>query len=342
MSALCDAARGLAHLHRKHILHRDVKTVNILLEGALRPLPMAHGPPLLVQRAFLSDVGLAKMREPSLGGATTHATTRNLTYSMGFGDPTLLNSNKHSEKTDAVGIGICILMSLVSEPAAGLMKDYEDDVCEAMDDGTGPLLGTAYAAAGWPSDATRALAALVRGLSIASDRKRRPLPEALVQMEALLGAVDEVADGEGATHPAHTVAGAASAVSRPPVSRRGASMPPLREGKRMVPDAGAVASAHPEGLPGGELTQMVRQLELADADAPLARMRGRVNKAYELMMVRLERAYAGQGHAPLPLPAGEQELRTINLLAPCNLGQLNGLAHTLRKWWDAATHQRDQ
>ena len=64
LSALCDAARGLAHLHGERILHRDVKTANILLEGELRPLPMAHDPPLLVYRAVLSDVGLAKVREP--------------------------------------------------------------------------------------------------------------------------------------------------------------------------------------------------------------------------------------------------------------------------------------
>jgi len=124
LSALCDAARGLAHLHCERILHRDVKTANILLESALRPLQMAHSPPLLVYRAVLGDVGLAKVREPTLGG-TTHATTRNLAFSMGFGEPALLNSNQHSESTDAFGIGVCILMGLVSEPAAGLMNDHD-------------------------------------------------------------------------------------------------------------------------------------------------------------------------------------------------------------------------
>jgi len=85
---------------------------------------------------------------------------------------------------------------------------------------------------------------------------------------------------------------------------------------------------------------MVRQLDVGDADASLARKRERVTKAYDSMMVRLERVYAAQGHAPLP--ADEQELRKIDLLAPRHLGRLNGLAHTLRKWWNAAKHRRDQ
>ena len=334
LSALCDAARGLAHLHCERILHCDVKTANILLESALRPLQMAHSPPLLVYRAVLGDVGLAKVREPTLGG-TTHATTRNLAFSTGFGDPALLNSNQHSESTDAFGIGVCILMGLVSEPAAGLMKDREKDVCEAYEDGTGPLFGTAHAVADWPSDATRVLAAVAHGLSIAQHWKRQPLPEALAQMEALLGAVDEVSVGEVAkTQPAPAMIGAVPAVSRRLVSPHGARVNPTEKTVFR-----AVASATFEGSSGGDLTRMVRQLELGDADAPLARMRERVTKAYDSMMVRLERAHAGQGHAPLLV--GETELRKIDLLAPRRLGPLNGLAHTLRRWWNAAKHERD-
>ena len=147
---------------------------------------MVHGPPLRVYRAVLSDVGQAKVREPTLGGTTMHATTRNLAFSTGFVDPTLINSNQHSEKTDAFGIGICVLMSLVSESAAGLMKVHENDVYEAFEDGTGPLLGKAHAVAGWPSDATRALAALVHGLSLVRNRKRQPLAKAVDLMKALL------------------------------------------------------------------------------------------------------------------------------------------------------------
>ena len=139
------------------------------------------------------------------------------------------------------------------------------------------------------------------------------------------------------------VGGASSVVSRPPasLSRGSASMPPVREDEGPVPDAGAAACSAPlEEWTGGEVTQMVRQLELGDADAPLARKRERVTQAYDSMIVRLERAYAAQGHATLP--TDEQELRKIDLLAPRHLGQLNGLAHTLCTWFNPAKLARDQ
>jgi len=134
----------------------------------------------------------------------------------------------------------------MSEPAAKLMNDHEDDVCEAIKDGTGELFETARAIAGWPSDTTRALAALVHGLSMATKRRRQPLPEALAQIEALLGVAAEAAGGgKPMTQPAPAGVGAAATVSRPIASssRCGASMPAVREDERPLSDARAAASA---------------------------------------------------------------------------------------------------
>ena len=121
LSALCDAACGLAHLHASRMLHRDDKTGSILLDGSLQLLQTAGGT-LLVYRAFLSDVGLAKVREASAGaGATTHATTRSLAFLLGFGEPILTNSNQNSEKTDSFCIGVSLLVGIAGEPANGLL-----------------------------------------------------------------------------------------------------------------------------------------------------------------------------------------------------------------------------
>jgi len=107
-------------------------------------------------------------------------------------------------------------------------------------------------------------------------------------------------------------------------------------GQWPVPVVRAAAAANP-AIPDGELTLMVRQLERGDTNAPLARMRERVTKAYDSMMVRLERGHAAQGRAPLQ--KAKKERRKIDLLAP---SPLKGLAHTLRQWSNEAKHQRDQ
>jgi len=57
------------------------------------------------------------------------------------------------------------------------------------------------------------------------------------------------------------------------------------------------------------------------------------------MMTRLEAKYIEQGHAQLPCELSEHT--KINKLAPRHAcPKLNGHAHTLRIWWNAAKHDR--
>ena len=315
LSALCDAARGLAHLHASCTLHRDVKTGNILLDGSLQPLQTAGGI-IPVYRAFLSDVGLAKVREASAAvGAMTHATTSSVAFSTGFCDPIFINSNQHSERTDAYGIGVSLLMILLGEPANGLLTKWEDEGIADFVEGNDAavldrLVAKAVAAAGWPSAVTCGLARVVHGLSVARKSRRQPLPDALDAMEALLQA------GGGAANPPEPAPARAM----------------VRE------EGGAGANGH-----SGGLTRLVGALDKlafnCGSDAALVRMQKHVNSAFLSMMTRLEAKYIEQGHSPLPCELSEHN--KINALAPRHAcPKLNGHAHTLRIWWNAAKHDR--
>ena len=59
-----------------------------------------------------------------------NASTSSVAFSTGFGDPIFFNSNQHSEKTDAFGIGVSLLMGLLGEPANELLTKLEDAFAE--------------------------------------------------------------------------------------------------------------------------------------------------------------------------------------------------------------------
>jgi len=271
---------------------------------------------VVVYRAFLADVGLARVCEASTGVcSTTHATTGSLAFSTGFGDPIFLNSNRHSEKTDAFGIGVSLLVALVGEPANGLLNKWEDDgIAEFMEVGgesaLDRLASRAEAVAGWPVEVTRGLACTVHGLSISRKAKRTPLPCALQMMEAILHA---------------------AGVSAPTMSTMALAM---------VGDCEVVRI---DNTHGSGLTRLVCQLDRlavdGGGDAALARMQKHVNTAFISMMTRLEVKYAEEGHSPLPREMQEHD--RINALAPRHFcPTLTRLAHTLRLWWNAAKHER--
>ena len=84
----------------------------------------------------------------------------------------------------------------------------------------------------------------------------------------------------------------------------------------------------------------IEDIALGDGgDAALARVQRHVNAAFISMTTWLERNYGEQGHAQLLSEMSEHD--KINALTPRNFcSTLNGRAHQLRLWWNAAKHVR--
>ena len=265
-------------------------------------------------------------------------------YSTGFADPNFLDSNQHSAKTDAYGLGISLLMALTGgEPSRGLRSAYEDDVLDmvAGKEGAGRgLLHAAWRAAHWPQTATRELVKAVHGLVYERKSQRLPLSEAMVAFEAALrfGGDDDGGADDGAAAAAAPVATDRPTASGADFSASGAT------------SSGASSSASSSSGDGssvpGSLTRAVgglhKEYVAGGGDASLARLQDRISNAYLSMMGHLERRHEQRGGAPLPKGSSEEE--KINALAPRSAGQsqLCDSAHTLRRWYNACRHERGQ
>ena len=103
---LLDVALGMSYLYSKGVEHRDLKTLNVLLDGSRR-------------RCKVSDFGLSKSE--SLNTAATQSTMGGAKGTPAYMAPELLQSNIFTEKTDVYAYGMIVFEVLAGDtPWSGL------------------------------------------------------------------------------------------------------------------------------------------------------------------------------------------------------------------------------
>ncbi|KAJ3695313.1 hypothetical protein LUZ60_000690 [Juncus effusus] len=83
-----DLARGLSYLHSKKIVHRDVKTENMLLDKS--------------RNVKIADFGVARVEASNPSDMTGETGT------LGYMAPEVLNGNPYNRKCDVYSFGICL------------------------------------------------------------------------------------------------------------------------------------------------------------------------------------------------------------------------------------------
>ncbi|KAK9071409.1 hypothetical protein SSX86_009978 [Deinandra increscens subsp. villosa] len=105
------SAKGLAYLHEDchpRIIHRDIKSANILLDHAYE--------------AKVADFGLAKLTS----GNDTHVSTR-VMGTFGYLAPEYASSGKLSEKSDTFSFGVMLLEILTGRKPIDPESEYTDE-----------------------------------------------------------------------------------------------------------------------------------------------------------------------------------------------------------------------
>ncbi|KAG6537085.1 hypothetical protein ZIOFF_002166 [Zingiber officinale] len=119
------SAKGLAYLHEDchpRIIHRDIKTANILLDNKFE--------------AMVADFGLAKLSSDT----NTHVSTR-VMGTFGYLAPEYASSGKLTEKSDVFSFGVMLLELVTGRRPV----DNFSDMDESLVDWARPVLGRALA-----------------------------------------------------------------------------------------------------------------------------------------------------------------------------------------------------
>lgn len=117
--------RGLVFLHKNHILHRDVKTGNILLSRKLC-------------RAKLSDFGLARdLKEGKSSGegkddGEGSSVTRTFVGTIAYMSPERLNGEEYTYASDVWGLGIAVMECIMGRYPFEKPQSYFDVIDAAQ------------------------------------------------------------------------------------------------------------------------------------------------------------------------------------------------------------------